>query len=344
MQRVHTTSASSLDDELSIDHQPTVTPPSYAELDAMLSPLARQFIERQARIAGDRQLEASAWFAIEQATGQPRAWVEGYLAWVAERLPPLLPVQDADSQLSLAAGEETKSPITGGSSDNQADRDENIELILEACRDQGVTSPISQAAILAIVSKESNFAPKAEKSYATSTVAYIREIYGLSAYSDDEIEKAKKDPDEFWEMVYGVGSPQAKGLGNTEPGDGGKFRGRGYNQITGRDKYERYGKLFGVDLVADPELLNERALATKVLVAYMKNCIAILAANGRLQADYGTTDINGFADLETAVYAFYNCNAGVGTSLNTIKGDKTGGLQRALANAPGLLAEIEAEQ
>ena len=291
MQRVHTTSASSLDDELSIDHQPTVTPPSYAELDAMLSPLARQFIERQARIAGDRQLEASAWFA-----------------------------------------------------DNQADRDENIELILEACRDQGVTSPISQAAILAIVSKESNFAPKAEKSYATSTVAYIREIYGLSAYSDDEIEKAKKDPDEFWEMVYGVGSPQAKGLGNTEPGDGGKFRGRGYNQITGRDKYERYGKLFGVDLVADPELLNERALATKVLVAYMKNCIAILAANGRLQADYGTTDINGFADLETAVYAFYNCNAGVGTSLNTIKGDKTGGLQRALANAPGLLAEIEAEQ
>lgn len=41
-------------------------------------------------------------------------------------------------------------------------------------------------------------------------------------------------------------------LGNTETGDGFRFKGRGPIQITGRSNYARYGVLLGLDLIADP--------------------------------------------------------------------------------------------
>ncbi|MEM9317933.1 MAG: hypothetical protein AAGA70_02885 [Pseudomonadota bacterium] len=42
-------------------------------------------------------------------------------------------------------------------------------------------------------------------------------------------------------------------LGNSEPGDGFRFRGRGMIQLTGRDNYKRFSSLVGVDLVTDPD-------------------------------------------------------------------------------------------
>lgn len=42
-------------------------------------------------------------------------------------------------------------------------------------------------------------------------------------------------------------------LGNTQPGDGPRFKGRGGIQITGRTNYTRAGGALGVDLVAHPE-------------------------------------------------------------------------------------------
>jgi len=51
---------------------------------------------------------------------------------------------------------------------------------------------------------------------------------------------------------YEPPSTLAERLGNTESGDGRRFKGRGPIQITGRSNYKRFGDLLGLDLIAEP--------------------------------------------------------------------------------------------
>jgi len=64
------------------------------------------------------------------------------------------------------------------------------------------------------------------------------------------------------ELDSGAAYEGRKDLGNTQPGDGRKFKGHGRIQITGRDAHQKCGDYFGVDLIANPLLLTEEPLAT----------------------------------------------------------------------------------
>jgi predicted chitinase len=57
-------------------------------------------------------------------------------------------------------------------------------------------------------------------------------------------------------------------LGNTQPGDGARYKGRGFIQITGRANYTAAGKALGIDLVNHPELAERPDIATKVSIWY----------------------------------------------------------------------------
>jgi hypothetical protein len=60
-------------------------------------------------------------------------------------------------------------------------------------------------------------------------------------------------------------------LGNTQPGDGRRYKGRGFIQITGRANYRTYGDALGVDLVGDPDLALDPEIAARIFAVYFTN-------------------------------------------------------------------------
>lgn len=60
-----------------------------------------------------------------------------------------------------------------------------------------------------------------------------------------------------------------RALGNTQPGDGALFRGRGYVQLTGRDNYTRYGEILDIPLVEHPDSACAPEVAACLLAAYL---------------------------------------------------------------------------
>jgi len=60
-------------------------------------------------------------------------------------------------------------------------------------------------------------------------------------------------------------------LGNIQAGDGVRYKGRGYIQLTGRGNYTNYGKIFNIDLVNKPELALGVDISAKILSRYFKD-------------------------------------------------------------------------
>lgn len=87
-----------------------------------------------------------------------------------------------------------------------------------------IDSPMRQAAFLAQIGHESG------------QLKWVREIWG---------------PTQAQSRYEG-----RKDLGNTEPGDGKRFMGRGLIQVTGRENYRKAGSALGVALLDKPELLE----------------------------------------------------------------------------------------
>ena len=129
---------------------------------------------------------------------------------------------------------------------------------------KGITDPLAQIGILSVISKECGFKPKSEVSYSTTANSRIRNIFGsrVAKYSDSELDALKKNDEKFFNVVY------AKTVGNQGGGDGYKYRGRGFNQLTGKKNYEKYGNMIGKDLVGNPDLVNDPETAAEIAVAF----------------------------------------------------------------------------
>jgi len=76
--------------------------------------------------------------------------------------------------------------------------------------------------------------------------------------------------------LYDAGTSKGRDLGNTQPGDGPRFKGRGYIQLTGRDNYQRVGRQISVNLIAQPSSANDPATAGLILAQFLKNAEAAI--------------------------------------------------------------------
>lgn len=80
--------------------------------------------------------------------------------------------------------------------------------------------------------------------------ARCRDTHGNPTWG--AIEACRRGPEAVAELIYG----DREDLGNVEPGDGWRFRGRGPIRVTGRANYKRTGAVLEVDLEAQPALLE----------------------------------------------------------------------------------------
>lgn len=106
-------------------------------------------------------------------------------------------------------------------------------LIVDALASLKILDPAVEVAAIASIGAESYlFAPEREP----GSDAYFRRMYEFD-----------------------------RSLGNVEAGDGAKYCGRGFTPLLGRSEYARFGKLVDADLVEQPDLALDPAVAARIL-------------------------------------------------------------------------------
>ena len=216
---------------------------------------------------------------------------------------------------------------------NASDLTGRAKEFAEAAMGLGITNPMSLKALVMTSAKESNLDPNRKESgageylqtLAKRGIDYIHgtfpQLKGKSVDADGKVKSAgrvakqlgmedtgvtaeylksawAKGDESFFDMVYGGLST------NKEAGDGYKYRGRGLVQMTGREVYQKVGKLIGKDLVGNPDLVSsDFKTASQAAVGY------IFATRGKETA---LKDLNSMKDQDSALKYTLNTIAGLG--------------------------------
>jgi putative chitinase len=190
-----------------------------------------------------------------------------------------------------------------------------IAAIKQACKDLGLTSPYAVASLLGIAGGESRWKVVTEN--FNYQAARLLQVFPSVFKGNQELaQKYAGNPNNSLpEFLYGYTTAKGKGLGNTLPGDGGKFIGRGYIQLTGRANYSRYsqqmfakGRVSSATVLIDnPELLNDPKIAAEVSVLYMLDRVKLGQTDpGYFESAYKAVGF-GTPDIYQTKKGFYEC-------------------------------------
>lgn len=161
--------------------------------------------------------------------------------------------------------------------------------VLSAAYGRGIRSPMELANFMAQVTHESNGLNRLEESFR-----YMRgtaQIPTQAAWREgpEVLEAARKEallgrPERLAELMYGERN------GNDQPGDGFRYRGRGYLPVPGKDHYRAAGRALGIDLVNQPDLAAEPEHAARIAAWYWRNHVPVPA---REDVRHATQALNG---------------------------------------------------
>lgn len=146
-------------------------------------------------------------------------------------------------------------------------------LLLQTAIEAGITSPAELANLMGNAHVETAGFSTMHESFRYRSAD---RLIGAVSSADERFTRAQieaavasGEPRRIATIMY----ENRRDLGNTEPGDGWRFHGRGYLQYTGRHNYAEYGRRFGVDLEGQPQLAAEPRMAARLAVAYWQDKI-----------------------------------------------------------------------
>lgn len=155
----------------------------------------------------------------------------------------------------------------------------NLPIVLQELKNFGLTAP----------------------SIVLTAIATIRVETGRFAPLDEFISRYNTSPGGHPFDLYDF----RKNLGNNAIGDGAKYKGRGFVQLTGKANYQRFGPLVGVEDLPDrPDQANDPRTAAKLLAAFLRAKEIVIKqalsagdfAAARRAVNGGTFGLDGFVD------------------------------------------------
>jgi predicted chitinase len=247
------------------------------------------------------------------------------------------PGGEAPTGAAAAAGARAQGTVPAINQDVQ----KNLELVKAALQKQGLNDPKYIAATLGNVMKETGGKSISENmDYSNTSNERIKKIFGSRAAgkTDQELDTIKKDPTKMGEMMYGKDTKMGQQMGNTEAGDGWKYRGRGFIQLTGKSNYAAASKAIYGDnrLVDNPDLVNDPAVAAEVSAWYMKKGQARMASGLGIDTKNMTQDQANLLATSQIAGGDIRKKGAIGQELSG-KVDKfaSSGQIQAIAGAPG---------
>lgn len=212
-------------------------------------------------------------------------------------------------------GQNAISRITGGRYSGGSNV-RKAELI-KAMDAGGITDSKSKAALMANADHESGGFTRTEENLNYSAKR-LQQVFPKYYQSIEQARADSGNPEAIANRVYGGR------MGNTEAGDGFKYRGRGDIQLTGKAQYEAMGKKLGIDLVNNPELASDPKYSAQIAVQHWKDSGANAAAiRGDIVGARERTNggINGLSDV-AAKYEQYLVQSKAGDLTPTRRADQ----------------------
>ena len=143
-----------------------------------------------------------------------------------------------------------------------------IAQIPEVMQKFGIDTPVELAHFLAQCGHESGGFKVVNENLNYSAKG-LNGIFKKYFPTTQLAEAYQRQPQKIANKVYA----NRMGNGDEASGEGFKFRGRGYIQLTGKQKYTAFGKAIGVDICATPDLVATKYPLLSAAWFFSKNCL-----------------------------------------------------------------------